>query len=176
MRFRRSCELKESQLEQALNRIKKQENQISELEEELLYVNNTIMNISSSFGQIEMNKKDTLIGTKTIATDPCFIVKTLSKEIQTLPGVITIENNENDIICSLKEDIKRHEKQIVLKDTNIQEQSKIIKELEKNIDTLKLQLVEKEHEMLQSANEPNRQQINIIDEVDLEEHNKLKVS
>lgn len=186
MRLRRNFELKDTQLEQALQRLKKQDTQISEMEEELLYVNNNVMTLTSTFGDVKIDRKPKNIETKHIGLDPCFDITkpTVTKEIQTLPLPVTPNNNTKyeELISTLQEDIKQHEKQIIIKDTNLREQCKLITDLEKNLESLRLQLIEKENQILQqSSNTPveptnNRQQINIIDEIDLEEHNKLKVS
>lgn len=183
MRLKRNSELKANQLEQALHRLKKQDCQITELEEELLFVNNNVLNLSSMFGDVKIGdiKKKTEL--KTVGIDPCFEIRVpnVAKGIQTLPIPIIPNSKNEELISSLREDINQHERQIAIKEANIQEQCRLITDLEKNVETLRLQLIEKENQIRQQTTnspptvEPSRQQINIIDEVDLEEHNKLKV-
>lgn len=189
MRLRRNIELKSSELEQALERLKKQDVQLAALEEEILYANNRILNISSTFTpDSKIPVKIQKLNMKNVATDTSTIetkIKIINKEVQTI-SVPTVNNKNEEIISMLKDDIKKQEKQIILKDTNLQEQSRRICDLEKDIENLRIQLREKENQQLQQiSNEPvnerlslnsnERQQINIIDDIDLEEYNSLKV-
>lgn len=187
-------EINELQLEQSLQRLKKQDMQLAQLEEELLKTSNSSLNNTfftnllrtsnsatrkSTDNKIESEEK---IWEKVdTGTDPHCVESVVSKssaesQTDTIPS--TINNQSDEIISSLQEQIRQANEIISLKDSNLQRQQMSIEELERNVEMLKDKLQESNNRVLVTDNvgrEP-RHQVNVIDEVDLEEHNALKVS
>ncbi|GLV41129.1 Centrosomal protein 290kDa [Carabus blaptoides fortunei] len=188
LKCRRNLEINELQLDQSLQRLRKQDVQLAHLEEELLKTSNSSLNNtfftnllrnSNSVIQKSIDKEIESKETRNTGTDPhCVepVVLKSSVESQTDRIPPPINNKSEEIIASLQEQIRQANEIISLKDSNLQRQQMSIEELEQSVEILKVKLQESDNRVLVTENivrEP-RQQVNVIDEIDLEEHNTLK--
>lgn len=178
--------MKEEELNLALKRIKYQDKELLQLDEELVTVcanilnNLSITNSSQQLTNTYNNANVNVMAEKQlidIGVDPLTPNTVIhnSIEIQTLPD----EEHKilNERISCFENEIQQMKQLIALKDTNLQQQESIIVDYEKNIESLNAQIREKETQIKTTENttRESRNQVNVIDDIDMKEHNALKV-
>lgn len=174
--------MKEVELSQTVQRMQNQNREILNLKEELIKISNNMLN-----SNICLSRQNSATSSKTpseikpptlvdAGINPCLpdIAKT---EIST--QTITLSTSEKskyeETIAKLQNDVLESKQLISLKDKNLGRQEILINDLERKLENYRQQLSQNEtSETIIREREP-RNQVNVIDEVDVQEHNALKV-
>lgn len=173
--------MKEEELSQTLQRIQNQNKEILNLKEELIKITNNMLHTNS----INLSRQNSVSSSKTppdvktptlvdTGINPC-LPETPKAEISTQTIMLSVSEKSKfeETIVKLENDVLESKQLISLKDKNLERQEILINDLENKLENYRKQL--SQNQTSEAIIREPRNQINVIDEVDVQEHDALKV-